>query len=361
MGEQIVNKDVVSGKQGISLIILFIIGTSSIETSGLSAGKDFWLSIIIAIFMALPILIIYTRLHYLFPGKDLFDIAEICFGKFLGKGIIILFTWFVFDGIAMTLRNYAQYVVTTSLEKTPLLIVELVIIVLCTTIVKNGIQVMGMWSRLFLLLFIFFMIITIHPLLPDMNIDNIRPVLNHGVKPVLKGAYETFIFPFTQTLVFTMVLVKFNKKNSPVRIYMKGLLFGGILVLIISITNILVLGVNTISTFYFPTYATFSRVAIGNMLERIEIVSGTMLTIGAFIKISIYLMATCKGVSKIFRNTDYRFIVVPITLLAINLSYFQFEGTGEYYEYAESWYYYVFPFQVFLPIIIWIVAEIKNV
>lgn len=354
------NKEVISDKHGIAIIILFIIGTSSIEATGLSAEKDLWLAIIIGILMALPIIISYIRIHYLFPGKDLFDILEICYGKYIGKAIVILFTWFVFDGIALVIRNYAQFVVTVSMIKTPLLIVIIFTMFLCVWIVKSGIEVIGRWSRFFLLLFISVMMISIVFLLPDMNINNIRPVLNNGMKPVLKGAYETLNFPFTQTVLFMMVLSKFKRKDSPVRIYMKGVLTGGVLVFIMSITNILVLGLNKISIVYFPTYATLTRIEIGSMIGRLEIISGTLLTIGVLIKTSIYLLAACKGVSKIFRYSDYRFIVTPIALLAINLSYFQFETITEYYEYTATWYHYGFPFHVILPIIIWITAEVKK-
>lgn len=354
------NKEVISDKHGIAIIILFIIGTSSIEATGLSAEKDLWLAIIIGILMALPILISYIRIHYLFPGKDLFDILEICFGKYIGKGIVILFTWFVFDGIALVVRNYAQFVVTVSLVKTPLLIVVIMTMFLCVWIVKSGIEVIGRWSSFFLLLFISSMIITIVFLIPDMNINNIRPVLNNGMKPVLKASFEALNFPFTQTILFMMVLSKFKRKDSPIRIYMTGVLIGGILVFTISVTNILVIGVNKVSSVYFPSYATLARIEIGTMIGRLEIISGTLLTIGVLIKTSIYLLAACKGVSKIFEYSDYRFIVTPIALLAINLSYFEFKTIIEYYEYTATWYYYGFVFHVILPIIIWITAEIKK-
>ncbi|QZY56913.1 GerAB/ArcD/ProY family transporter [Crassaminicella profunda] len=96
--------------------------------------------------ISLCIILIYARLHYLFPGKDLFDIIEICFGNCIGKAIIILFTCFVFEDNAETLRNYSQFVNTVALVKTPLLIIWIATIILCVWIVKEGIEVIGRWS-----------------------------------------------------------------------------------------------------------------------------------------------------------------------------------------------------------------------
>ena len=63
---------------------------------------------------------------------------------------------------------------------------------------------------------------------------------------------------------------------------------------------------------------------------------------------------------KVFRYSDYRFIVIPISLLGINLSYFLHENIMEYFYWIlEIWTYYAMPFQVILPIIIWIVVKIK--
>nr|WP_281426063.1 GerAB/ArcD/ProY family transporter [Crassaminicella profunda] len=196
--------------------------------------------------------------------------------------------------------------------------------------------------------------------IPQMDINNIRPILSNGIKSVIKGALETCTFLFLQTVVLTMVLGKFERKDSPFKVYIKGLLIGGIIIFIISLTNILTLGINGIERYYFPSHITASRINIRNALQRIEILPSIILTIGTFIKISIYMIAACKGITKIFSFKDYRFIVVPMSLLMINLSSFEFENMIEYYKFADVWYWYAFPFEVILPIIIWIPSEIKK-
>lgn len=48
------NKEVISDKQGINLVILFIMGSTLVIGTGAEAGKDSWLAIIIAIIFSFP-------------------------------------------------------------------------------------------------------------------------------------------------------------------------------------------------------------------------------------------------------------------------------------------------------------------
>ncbi|TCO74417.1 GerAB/ArcD/ProY family transporter [Marinisporobacter balticus] len=355
------NKEAISDKQGISLIVLFIIGSSSIAVSGLDAKKDVWLAIIMAMLLAMFILLIYARLQFIYPNKDLFEIIEICFGKFIGKGMIILYTCFFLDLTANVLRNYGEFINIVSFHNTPLVIPMLCIIILCAYAIKQGIEILGRWGSFFIIIPIVSLLIVVSLLISKMHINNILPVLNNGIKPVFRGAFGVFCFPFTQILPFTVAFSTFKTKRSPYIVYMLGLFIGGIVIFVTSLTDILVIGINDASSLYFATYTAVSRIDIGNILQRVEALSAIIFILGGFVKISIYLLSTCKGISKIFECTDYRLIVIPISLLVINLSYLSFDSSMQYYEFdADIFSYYIFPFQVILPIIILIVAEIKK-
>jgi spore germination protein KB len=142
---------------------------------------------------------------------------------------------------------------------------------------------------------------------------------------------------------------------------MHSLLIGGIFLLLTSLTIILVLGINNASSLYFPGYSTVKRVTIGESLHRVEVISAAVYLLGGFIKISIYLLAACKGVAKLFECKDYRFIVIPISLLVVNLAYFEFDSVISFNEWIFNvWIYYAFPFMVIFPIIIFFAARWKE-
>lgn len=354
------NKVVISDKQGISIISLFIIGSSIVLTVAGKAKKDVWIAIVLSILTALPIVLVHARLLVIFPGRDLYDVLEIVLGKLLGRGISLLFIGFSFFLGGLVLRVFGDFISTVSFPETPGIVPMVFIGVLCIWAVKEGIEIIGRWGGVFLLGIIFLILIVSLLLIPKMNMDNLRPILYEGVKPVVDGAFHAFIFPFTQTIVFT-TLFSSLKNKSVYKVYIVGLLIGGGVLYISSITNILVLGSNTVENVYFPTYATASRLSGGDVVERLEVVIAVTLLVGGFIKVCMCLLSTCNGIAKIFGCNDYRFIVTPIGLLIINLSYFIHDNVMEKAEFASDIYpSYAFPFQVIIPIIILIVAEIKK-
>ncbi|QXM06370.1 GerAB/ArcD/ProY family transporter [Crassaminicella indica] len=354
------NKEVLSDKQGISIISLFIIGSSIVLATAGEAKKDLWIAIILSIISAIPIVLVHSSLLVLFPGKDLYDILEIVFGKFVGKGISILFIWFTFFLGGLVLRLFGDFIFIVSLQNTPKIISMLFIGVLCIWAVKEGVETIGRWGEFFLIVTIVLILIFILLLINKMNINNIRPMLAEGIKPIIEGTFHTFIFPFTQTIVFTTFFSSIKVKKVH-KVYILGLLIGGIILYVSSIADLLVLGAGTVENMYFPTYATATRLNIGNFGERLEVVIAVTLLIGGFIKVCICLLGTCTGVAKIFGFKDYKFIATPIGLLIINLSYFIHNSVMEKAEFASDIYPgYAFLFQVILPIIIFIGAKIKK-
>ncbi|WP_066497057.1 GerAB/ArcD/ProY family transporter [Abyssisolibacter fermentans] len=355
------NKEIISDKQGIALIILFITGSSSVVIMGLEAKKDLWIAIIIAIMLALPFAFIYSRLQCIFPSKNLYDIIEICFGRLIGKIVIIILTLFVYYWAADVLVNYGNFIKIVSLTETPKIIPMMFFAALCGLGIKKGIEVMGRFSEVLVIIPVFILFISSLLLIPDMNIDNIRPVFYNGIKPILKGAFNSFSFPFGQIIAFAIVFKDFKTKKSTYKIYNLGLLLGGIYLLIFSLTSILVIGVDTATNTYYSTYYSVQRINIASIIQRVEVVVAVVFLLGGFIKIGMLILCTCKGLTKIFGFKDYRFIVTIITLLVINLSFFQYDSVFDYNEFQfEIWLYFTSPFQVILPIVIWITAEIKK-
>jgi spore germination protein KB len=92
-----------------------------------------------------------------------------------------------------------------------------------------------------------------------------------------------------------------------------------------------------------------------------ESVEATIGIIAIFPKLSICFLSVCRGISKIFELADYRFIVTPVGLLIINLSYFLYDSIMDFIAWSiEIWPYYAFPFQVIVPVIVLIIGTIKK-
>lgn len=152
------NRETITDKQSTYLVIMFLLGTATILIRGLEAKQDLWLSIILAMLMTLAMCLIYARLHYLFPHKDLFDILKICFGKLIGKIIGLLYIWFAFHLSALIL-TYNGFVFTTlHFPETPEIAFNILSVLVGIYAVKLGIEVLARWGNFFLLILIFIII-----------------------------------------------------------------------------------------------------------------------------------------------------------------------------------------------------------
>ncbi|MBZ9633975.1 endospore germination permease [Clostridium sp. FP1] len=353
--------EVISERQATILIILFIIGSSFLAGSGGQAKQDAWIAIIIAMTWSIILLLIFSRILSLFPGKDLFDILQILMGKFLGKLISILMIWFAFHDGTLILRTLSDFTSALVFDETPVVVPMIFFTILLIWCTKEGIEVLGRWSEFFIwVVIIIFLTISILAI-PQMNVSRLKPILNNGVTPILKGAFSSFSYPLGETVIFTMVFSNISKVKNYKKTFIVGLFIGGGLIVLSTLRNTLILGSNTIFRVYFPSPMAISLIHLGELLERLEMLVVIIFLVCIFVKVCICIFAVCNGFSKVFGFDDYKFITTPVALLMLSFSFFIYKSIMEMSFWTSNiWPYYSFVFEVIIPLIIFVVAEIRS-
>jgi spore germination protein KB len=354
------NEDAISDEEGLSLILMFMIGTASVIVPGIGlAGKDIWISVIIAIAMTLPVAFLCARMQYILPKKDFFDILEFCYGKYIGRCISLLYWWFFFHAAVLVSMDITEFIKIVSFESTPYVILNGSIVFLGVCAVQEGLVVAGRWAKFFVKFIAALLLVTVILIVPEMDIENITPILYNGFRPVLDGAFVMFSFPLAQLIPFVAVFGNLKAKKSSYKIYLKGIIFAGIVLFTVACTNMLILGSQMASTLFFPSHDTIKRLHIGSAVQRVEIIANGLFILGGFIMFFIYLSASTKAIAKSFGFKDHKFMSVPIGLLIINFSRFLNEGFIDHLMFVKTWPFYSFPFLVILPAIFLATAEIK--
>ncbi len=354
-------KEIITNKQGIFIMTMFIIGSFIIIGAGGEAKQDVWLVILLALVMSMPMVLVYSALLKLHPGKDICDILIITFGRVAGKFMALLMVWYCLHLGALVIRNFSSFVNIVSFPETPQSVIVIFIGLFCIWMVKAGIEVFGRWTAFIFPTIMLIIVVTAFLSMTRANFINLRPVLSKGIFPLLPVAFGIFSFPFAETVVFTFIFETVNDNKKVFRVFLYSLLIGSIFMISIAIRNVLVLGTALNSILYFPSYAAVRTINIGNFLQRFEVVVAIIFIFGGFVKISVCLLATSKGVAKIFGFKSYRDIVVPIGFLMMVFSCIVYEDTMEMFQWAQKIYpYYAIPFQIVLPIFILTVAKIKT-
>lgn len=355
------SNNTISQKQGTVMMILFIIGTSSLKVMGLEAKTDIWIAIMVAVAASVLIMLVYIKLLTAMPGKDFFETLEHFFGKIGSKIILVLLTWYCFDLCALVVRNFGEFVITVGVDETPLAFSMIMVMVVAVLSVRAGIEAVGRWSSTFVFLVLGFLVISTLLVIPNMNINNLLPVYANGALPIAKGALGVVAFPLAETVVFLLVFPVFKKDVSVKKIYFIALLIGGLAILISSLTDILVIGPTMAEDMYYPTYATMATVHFGEFLQRFEIVAAIVFIIAVFLKLTVLLFAATNGVARLFGFSDSKFLILPIALLILCHALASFDSMIYFHDWGVKAYPYYAPvFEIVLPVFMLVVIKIKQ-
>lgn len=352
-------KELITDKEAICLLMIFLFGSSFILGIGTESKNDAWISGIIGLLMAIPIILIYSRILALFPGKDLYEILEIIFGKVISKVFAVLYIWYSFHLGALVIRNFGEFVGTVAMPETPMFVSMLCLVIVTILGVRSGVEVLSRVSAYLLpvILFIIFAVLILG--FPLLDFSNIKPYFGNGWRKIFIGAASTFAFPFAESVLFMGIFSSLKTQKSLYKVFLIATIIGGSLIILITLRNILTLG-GIQGKIYFAAHVAVSRISIGDFLQRIEITVAIIFVVGAFIKTSVCLLVMCKGIAHLFHLSDYRAIVIQSGLLMLYLSYSVYDSIMEMTNWAfKVYFYYAFPFQVILPVMMIVLAEIK--
>ncbi len=354
------NKEVIPNRQAGAVMTMFLMGSTLILGVGFRAGQDVWLVIIIAGAAVAPFLAIYARILALFPEQNLYQILNTLFGPVAGRVLSLLYIWYAFSLGAMVMRNFQEFINIVSFPETPIFVPIMMMGLVCIWAVKEGIEVLGRWSQLMFIFLVVIIAVVIALSMEDADIDNMRPVAYSGFGAIMRSTFNVFSFPMAETVLFMTVLRMDRERNNPHYIFFMGVLIGLIVILMVSVRNLLVLGADLTENVYFPPYVAVTIINIGNFLQRIEVTVSVVFLFSGFVKISICLMSACMGIDNLLGLGGYRQIVAPVGLLLMITTCFIYKNIMEMSDFAFNVYsYYAFPFQVVLPVAVWIAAEVR--
>lgn len=352
-------KETVSLRQAACIFVMFIFGSSVIMGVSTEAGQDSWLSLLMAQLLVLPIILVYARIMRLYPEMDIFEIIEIIVGKIGGKIIIILMSWYALHLCAMVVRNFSEFIKVTVLPETPQLNITVALILVAVYMSKSGIETMGKWSVIMLPIITLVVIFTTLLGLKRIDPTNLLPVMEHSLGEIAGSAYKIFAFPYAETVLFLYLAGSLKKKDSPYKLFTFSTLIATAIFLLVIIRNLLLLGPAVVSAKYYPSYTAVRIINIGDFLMRIEGSTALNFILAGVVKTTVCLIAASKGITRLFGLRNYMHIVFPLGLFVVALSTILYKNIKEGFDFVNTYQIYAIPFQIIIPVFIWILAEIK--
>lgn len=353
-------KELVPDEQGIALAILFVLGNASIYGLGARAGKDLWLAFLLAMALASPFILMYARVRSMIYDKSLSEGLEHLYGKwasrFFGLGYAAYF-WRLACYVSGGLASFSQSI---SLNNTPQSVIVLLPLIFAIWAAKLGVETLARFASIFVRGVLFFLVVMFVLLLTTLDFTEFRPVLYDGFKPVFIGALELIDFPLTETVVLFGLFDVFASRKSPYKIYLPGALIAAFFLLSMSCASLATIGAQKYMNNYYPIFVATSRINLGGAITRLEAVVALIFILGAIFKVSVLILASAKALAIGLRIKNYRHLVTPLALAVIAGSqWFVKSVMGIQLTATKTIDSVDFTFQVLLPFVVWVIAEIK--
>jgi spore germination protein KB len=345
--------------QALAMVVMFNFGSSVVMGVSTGVAQDSWIALILGAVFSIPAACLCGRIATLNRGQCMFDAAVERMGKVLGKLFTALMVWYALHLSALVLRNFSEFIKISSLVETPQLPVGAIMVLTVAMLVRGGGKALGKWSVATLPIVLGIVVLTVILSVNVMHPDHFLPVFDHPFSEIAKDAFQTFSFPFAEAVLFMTMMDIVAPGDSVYKIALEGLALSALVFLIVVARNMMVLGTEMVAIEYFPSYSAARIINLGDFLSRIEGSISVNFMLAGVSKLAVCLIAASRGVARLFDISNWRRLVIPMALMTLMVSAIIYRNTMEMFAFVKYYPYYAIPFQIILPLALWVFSEIS--
>ncbi|MEW9673777.1 endospore germination permease [Ammoniphilus sp. 3BR4] len=330
-------KGIISTRQFIFMLFMIITSFTALHVPGMligHAGRDAWLSVIGGWFLDVLLAIVYAYLGLRFPGENFVQYSITILGKKAGALVGSLFPLFFLVVCSLLQRGLAFFIKSSFLPNMPLEIIILTGAMIIAYGAYRGIEVIGRVSEILGPIYFISIIILVVLILPEAEINKLKPQFDEGFYPFLSGA--PLIVTFYGICIMMGMFIPINNRiengflSKFVAVSMGAFVVGSIVLLAVS-----VFGYDQVKNMVNPGLGLTRIVNVGRFLERGEIV-WMMIAVGAAIMSSAMMIwAFSLGISQVLTLQSYKPLVMPAVLLSSILAATSFENHIEHVYFIQ--------------------------
>ncbi|WP_127530365.1 GerAB/ArcD/ProY family transporter [Paenibacillus kobensis] len=325
------------------------------------AKQDAWLAIFVALAGYLLMSPLHIALARQMNGRSFVDYVSFIMGNVLGRSIALLFVVaFSFLLFMLVLRDIGDFVATSVLPETPTEAIYALILVAVIYAVRSGVTVTGRAAELLFWAVMLLLTISIAALVPTIQLDNIKPVLEFGFKPVVHASILLIAFPFLESVLYLFFVPDFQNAKQWTSTVLRSSIICGTLFCIVTFCNIATLSSKVTANLTYPSYFVIRTISFADIFERFEILIAVLWYISIFFRLSMILQAVKTGLSGIFRLHDGRALLIPLGLISFATAQSIFPNYAEVIHSFEFWPYYVFVFSLLFPAVLLTIGKMRG-
>ncbi|MET1029646.1 GerAB/ArcD/ProY family transporter [Domibacillus tundrae] len=321
MGERVKEHVTISKQQLFFLLLQTHVGVGILSLPYAVhqiAGKDGWLSILLAGLLVQAGIAIIWLLSSRFPNKTLYGFAPLILGRAVGFVLNTLYVVFFFIIACHTLAIFLTVSANWIFHYTPHSVFAVIVIGITVYLIKENIRMIARFSILTSILlaamFLLFLFI-----IPDLNARDLLPIGSAGAPAILRGS-EQALFSFAG---FEMLLLLFPLTKATGKEKWKAAASAS------AVVAILYALLAAFSYMYFsseklkhipePVLYMVRSVELG-VIERVDLVFLSAWAVFAITTFMSYLYAAASGATHLVKAENHRKAVYWLAALALPVS-----------------------------------------
>jgi len=351
-----------TARQFFVLTFGLTIGTSILVTpAGLAQGarEDAWIASLCSLATNIVMVALYIALARLYPGKTMFEINEAALGKWPGKALTLLYLFYFLILTGTLLGNLGFFLSTEMMPETPIEAIQLLFLIAAVMCARLGTLILARVGELMFPCIVFFFLVLVVTLVPQIEWNYIKPVMEDGWKPVVNAGFRSAMFQ--ELVVLLMFFPLTGEKKGGEKAYLGGALSGGLALGIIVLLCVLVLGIEQTENSAFPAYALAKAINVGNFFQRVEGILITIWILTFFIKISLLFLSILNGLRTLFGMKDHSVLIYPLAVLFIVVAWNTYLNTVYVGEIIQKvWAGYSLFYLLLFPFVLYLVGLVRT-
>ncbi len=177
------------------------------------AGRDAWITTIVAWCITIGEIYIFVRLCQRFPQLYFPQILHRVYGRWIGDLFTVSFIALLFGSAGLSLREFSATIRVSILDRTPPWVIWVTVLLASCYLVHSGLETMARLYDILYPVMLLFGLVIIAAVIPQMRLRNLRPILATEPRDLALGVFVA-LRACQQFSVVGVLLPELRQKQS---------------------------------------------------------------------------------------------------------------------------------------------------
>lgn len=357
----------ISKSQFFFIAVFYIFADDIIR--GIYAQKlkqDIWISIIVSALLSVIILACYFLLYKTSNKGEFAAIIKENVGRPIAFVLFVLYGFYFAFLTFLGLRDIAEVITIFMIHDFPVYVAGIAILAVVIYGLYHGIEAFARTTSILffvqMTVFVFFSVLIL--ISNRSHFEYFLPIAENGIKPFIKPTlHSAYAAPFGKLFVLLIIYQFVLEKEKSYRYGYYAILYTGLILLLISVYNIIILGPEAMILDIRPSLRISKRIDIVFFIQRLDLLVINSLIMMSFVKVWVLLFGARYLLADAFKIKNGNKIPFVLSILIVIALMFFAKNYITFLDFRQTIIipYVNLTFEIIIPFLLIIIAIIRKI